>query len=1212
MNKPRGLFWIKGNPGAGKSVLMKFAVRMMDHRKSRELVLSFFIHGRGTLLQKTPLGVFRTLLNSMLKSFPEYLSELTKRFEDRERRFGSYQMNRWDWADKELQEFMSEVLTKGAKNQPVVIFVDALDECGKDFAKGLLTYFKDLMKDIEREEAQVKICFSSRHYPILGLNTIPTIFVENQNDKDIRLVIQERLKEIQPKAKRRQIEKEILLKAQGSFQWAVLVTAMVVEGYATGTKVEKLHEKLTSTPEALDELYTEILSGVTEAEKYQMTKLFQWVLFAERPLSSQELREALATDKDMACTTVSELRSHDSWVDTLGQFETHVKQISRGLVEFQTREIWELFEPGGEDWDREAQFVHQSVADYMLEKFLNHVGHYRYASQSQTGAGHFEISRSCIRYLTLREVLEGARLPRSTLSARFPLLPYVVRFMFHHIQEVEREKISQHDLLLLIQWDPQSESLGKIASLWRIFDPDSAHTPIGWPFIGATPLHVLVAFGSKSAFDALLQKDNVEVDGRDSDGNTPLILAIRECHQDMALALLNRSIEWQLLHGQTVDQSITQGRETGQQLSYLIDVNTENIDGDTPLTIALTEKAEEVIFKLIEAGADLKFFGRETTLVLYAIRNRNKMLLMKFIEKNAKLDGVVYFALKELSYENNDILEEFLSELLEAGANTSKSPEFDKNSENEDEDEEDEDEDEEDESGYESDDEAILLASRRGQAAMVSLLLSHSASVTSRSKYGKFPLVVAVENGHEEVVKVLLRNTPSASAMEDFGGRTALDMALRADNEAIVKLLLETGKINVDLKDSDGQTPLLWAVIKGHEAIVKLLLETNEVNINSKDSDGRTPLLWAIIKGHKIIFKLLFEINEIDIDSKDFDGRTPLSWAVSEGHETIVKLLLETNEINIDSKDSDGRTPLLWAVMKGHETIFKLLLETGKIDVDLKDSDGRTPLSWAIMKGYKIIFKLLFEINEVDIDSKDFDGRTPLSWAVSNKHEAIVKLLLETNEVDIDSKDLDGRTPLLWAAMNGHEVIVKLLLETNEVDIDSKDSNGRTPLLWAAVNGYEAIVKLLLETDEVDIDSKDLDGRTPLWWAAVNGHEAIVKLLLETGKVDVDLMYSQDGRTPLWWAAVKGYEAIVKLLLETGEVDVDSMDSQDGRTPLSWAAMKGHAIIVKLLLETSEVDVDSKDSDGQTPLSWAAVKGHEAIVKLLLDSKFIALSPRYD
>ncbi|KAH7001009.1 ankyrin repeat protein, partial [Ilyonectria destructans] len=601
MNKQRGLFWIKGNPGAGKSVLMKFAVTRMNHRKSGELVASFFIHGRGMLLQKTPLGVFRALLNSMLISFPEYLSQLTERFNDREKRFGSHQENRWHWAEKELQEFMSEVLTKGTTNQPVVIFVDALDECGKDDAKRLLAYFKDLMNCIEREEAQVKICFSSRHYPILGLDTVSTISVEERNDKDIRLVIRDRLKEIQPEAKRQQIEKEVLLKAHGGFHWVVLITAMVLEGNATGIKAEKLHEMITSTPEALDELYTKILSGVPEAERHQMTKLFQWVLFAARPLSAQELREALATEKDMAWTAVSELRSHDSWSDTLAQFEMHVRHLSRGLVEFQTREIWEQYELGGEDADREVQFVHQSVADYILGKLLNHVG-LEDASQSQIGAGHFQLSRSCLQYLTLRELLEGAPLSRGTLSARFPLVPYVVRYVFHHIREVEREGIPQPDLLPLIQWDRQSESLGRFASLWRVLDPNGTHAPIGWPFIGATPLHVLVAFGSKSAFDAFLRKDDVEVDGRDADGNTPLLLALREGHRDMALALLNRSIEWQLRH-EAVDQSLTQDKDTGQRTNHFVDVNAKNSDDETPLDIALTINAEEVIFKLIEVGA---------------------------------------------------------------------------------------------------------------------------------------------------------------------------------------------------------------------------------------------------------------------------------------------------------------------------------------------------------------------------------------------------------------------------------------------------------------------------------------------------------------------------------------------------------------------------------------------------------------------------------
>jgi hypothetical protein len=391
---------------------MKFAVKKMHEREPGKLILSFFIHGQGTDLQKTPLGIFRALLNSILQDFPEYLAQLTTKYEDREKRFGGYMADRWKWSDRELQEFLFDVLTEGTKYLPVIIFVDALDECGEGPAKSLLAYFKDLAKQVERKEAPVKICLSSRHYPILGLDTIPAIFVEERNDMDIRWYTQERLKDIQPKVKRQLIEKEILLKARGGFQWVFLVTEMVIGRNLAGIRTDQLLGELASCPGTLSELYTATLSGVSEAEKRQMVKLFQWVLFAERPLSAQELREALATDKDMVHTTITELRKHESWSDTLIDFERHVKHISRGLIEFQTREIWEQYELDGEDSDREAQLIHQSVADYLLDRFLNTAECNQYGLQSQRGAGHFQISRSCLRYLTLREVLEGALLPR--------------------------------------------------------------------------------------------------------------------------------------------------------------------------------------------------------------------------------------------------------------------------------------------------------------------------------------------------------------------------------------------------------------------------------------------------------------------------------------------------------------------------------------------------------------------------------------------------------------------------------------------------------------------------------------------------------------------------------------------------------------------------------------------------------------------------------
>ncbi|KAJ0132270.1 Uncharacterized protein HZ326_24651 [Fusarium oxysporum f. sp. albedinis] len=688
MNKSYGLFWIKGCPGTGKSVLMKFAVGTMNHRKSGEIVVSFFIHGRGVPLQRTPLGMLRALLNSLLRTLPTYLAELTERFQDQQQRYGSYeQKGGWRWNEKELEKFLARLLIEGTKEQPVVIFVDALDECGENYAKSLLVSFKSLMGKAEHEGSLVRICFSSRHFPILGHETMSRVYVEEKNDKDIRLVIEDRLKELQPDEKRRQIENEILLKAHGGFQWAILITIMILDEDATGARTEDLLGMIPTIPPDLDELYNVILNGTTKDKHSQMTKLFQWVLFAERPLSAQELREALATDKDMTCMTISELRSHGNWSDNVSQFEMRVRHISRGRVEFQTRDVWEQYDPEGEEWNREAQFIHQSAADFITQQFLTRAANGGSISMSPAGAGHFEISRSFLRYLTLEEVLNGGNLSREKLCTTFPLMPYGVAFVLRHIRAVEQEGIPQDDLISLNQWD-QPERLGLLARIWRIMDPESTHAPRGWPFLGATVLHLVIAFGSATLLDTFLQRDESDLDAQDSEGNTPLQLALREDRQDLALMILDRSRTWQNEQESVDCDSPTNGLD-GQRQDYLAHINAFNGDDETPLGLAVSVRADKVIKSLIEAGAEVK---HEKSLVFYTISTENKTMLSRLIETGADLKGAVFFAIQCLNRTNHhDILHDLLADLLKAGAGTSKFfwveiESFDERDENDDED----------------------------------------------------------------------------------------------------------------------------------------------------------------------------------------------------------------------------------------------------------------------------------------------------------------------------------------------------------------------------------------------------------------------------------------------------------------------------------------------------------------------------------------------
>jgi ankyrin repeat protein len=1041
MNKPQGLFWIKGDPGAGKSVLMKHAISNMREHDLEDLLAVFFFHGQGTDLQKAPLGLFRALLNILLPNFPEYLTQLATTFQEREVLHGAYTEGRWKWTEKELEHVLYNVLTKGTQHRPAVIFVDALDECGEKSAKSLFAYFKHVTAQAERDNGRIKVCLSSRHHPILDLQIVPVVHVEKRNGKDIRRYTQERLKDFRPKLKRKQIESEILSRAGGGFQWVFLVTETIIDKKLRGITAETLLRELTTCPETLGELYASILRDVPAAEHCQMVKIFQWVLYAQRPLSAQELRDALGTDKDMSCKSIRDLRAHEGWSDTIEDFERYVKHISRGLIHFQSRDLWEQYILHGEDSDREAQLIHQSVADYLSDRFLHKVEHELGNFPSPAGAGHFQISRSCLRYLTVDEILEDPRPSRGTLSSMFPLAPYAVRFVFDHIQCVEQEGISQSDLLFALQWTPKSAQMRKLAITWSALDPQRAHTPLGWPFVDATSMHVLVAFGSRSAVDLYLETNSDRVDERDPEGHTPLMLAIREGHQDIALALLDWSTRIECQTNKDNNKIHGGGRSKGHSVNHVMDVNAKNKDGDSVLDIALDQKAEDVIVKLIEAGADLKYLGRESALVFFAISSRNMKLLSMCIEKKLNLDGSVAFALRGHPPQQDHIFEDIISKLLKAGANTARATSFDSISEPEDYGED------EIDTGESYDDDALMMASRRGLVSIVNLLLTHGSSATSANEIGEIPLLVATKNGHVETVQSLLRKEPSSVNIEDDEGRTALEIAIENAHEAVVKLLLDTGKVDINAATSGRSTPLLLAAEKGHEAIVKLLLNTGMVDVNAVRSDRSTPLLLAAENGYKAVVQLLLDTGKVDVNVKTTDGSTPLFLAAQKGHKAVVKLLLDTGRVDVNAARSNGSTPLLWAAQKGHEAVVKLLLDTGKVVINAATPGGSTPLLLAAENGHEAVVKLLLDTEMVDVDAKTTYGWTPLLRATQNSHKAVVKLLLDTGKVDVNAKTTDGWTPLLRATSKGHKVVAKLLLDTGKVDLNAVTSDTSTSLL---------------------------------------------------------------------------------------------------------------------------------------------------------------------
>jgi len=264
----------------------------------------------------------------------------------------------------------------------------------------------------------------------------------------------------------------------------------------------------------------------------------------------------------------------------------------------------------------------------------------------------------------------------------------------------------------------------------------------------------------------------------------------------------------------------------------------------------------------------------------------------------------------------------------------------------------------------------------------------------------------------------------------DTRGSTPLAWAVRNGHEEVVKMLLRRREVCPNINDYSGMTPLSHAAWKGHGEMVKMLLEQREVCPDGPDGSGQTPLSYAADGGHEGVVKILLELGEVSPDKPGRYGKTPLAYAARHGDEKIVKLLLERGEVNPDEPDDGGQTPLSLAAAWGREGIVKMLLGREEVSPDKPDVGGRTPLSHAAStssRGREEVVKMLLSREEVSPDNPDNNGRTPFWYAARNGSEGVAKILLRHGGISSNKPDNYNQTPLMAARNWGYLGMVALL-----------------------------------------------------------------------------------------------------------------------------------------------------------------------------------------
>ncbi|KPM44509.1 hypothetical protein AK830_g2022 [Neonectria ditissima] len=763
LTQHHGFLWISGKPGAGKSTIMKFACLKMERSAHGKdcIIAAFFFNARGALLERSIMGMYRSLLFQLLEGFPDLQTVL-----DDPSLVSQGAEDRPCLSLDDVKDLLQNaVLALGQR--ALTCFIDALDECDEEEVTDMVQYFEDLAEQATESCIDFRICFSSRHYPHITIRRGIRLTLESQpgHAEDLKSYVESHLR-IEEPALLEELQIQLLNKGAGVFLWVVLVVVILNKENARGGLA--LRRRLAEIPNDLSKLFRDILSRDKEnMEEFLLCIL--WILYAERPLEPMEYYHALWSGlslKGLVDPEIPDLTGQD----TSDKVDRCVIGSSKGLAEVTKTGL------------PTVQFIHESVRDFLvkdhgLQELWPNLG-FDWKSLS-----HERLKQCCVSYMnhpvvhaSLSSALAIKSLPQQLeISKKYPFLEYANRHILYHANAAasvvpQDEFLSHFDIS---RWITITKSLVSLISHGR-----HIRSFINLP--NTTSLFYLL---TEKGFSELIRtRLKVDTDIHCLGGRLgyPLFAALAYGNEDTVAALLS------------CPPSISNSMEVAEGLSYGRD---QDLMQRTPLSWAAQEGHIAIVDWLVRTGASVNSTdGGGRTPLSRASELGHEAVARYLIQNGADINADIS---KPVSRDVMNSGETVAGLLMKEGANGCLS----------------------------RDSGRTPFSNTRIHRfeAVVGHFIENRAKLSTRVDSRQTPLFWAASRGREEVARLLIE-TGADLDVSDAKGWTPLFWASRLGFKTIVTLLIGKGA-NVNYRDCSGRTPLAWAMINGHNAVKASLID---------------------------------------------------------------------------------------------------------------------------------------------------------------------------------------------------------------------------------------------------------------------------------------------------------------------------------------------------------------------------------------------------
>jgi ankyrin repeat protein len=368
---------------------------------------------------------------------------------------------------------------------------------------------------------------------------------------------------------------------------------------------------------------------------------------------------------------------------------------------------------------------------------------------------------------------------------------------------------------------------------------------------------------SESVIKALIE-NGANVNSKEpTQGDTPLIMVIQKNRTHLIKSLISAKADITLANNRGLTPLMMTVIHNRQHFLYHLSaffnptfLDVVNEDGETALMLAVKAGHLEMVNALIEAGANQTLKNKDDKTALDLAKEQAPSMVHVLMPTPPLIDAII----------KEEI--ETLQKLIDSGIhNINEKDNFGRT--------------------------ALMCASMNSNMRTgVELLMDSGADLTIVDNNGFSALMLAIEDGNDEIATILLKANPEVINRVAADG-TALILAAKKGHIDMVKALISVGAKN-DPIDKFGYTALMYAASRGHTEVVKELLKFKNNLINSTENmNNRTALILAADKGNLETVKVLIEAGA-DVTIEDVNGETALDKTFNPD----IKILLEAAEKN--------------------------------------------------------------------------------------------------------------------------------------------------------------------------------------------------------------------------------------------------------------------------------------------------------------------------